>query len=269
MTLILSLLLIGTGHATQKIQLFELQHRLPEELMPALRPLLGNDVVMSRIGNKLVVKAERLKLAEIGEAIERLDQPARRLMIEFREVALDVATDQAIGLRGRLSIDDGTEIGAGGAHRDRPRLGARQARTRGRDDITQRVQTLEGRPAYLATGESIPITQTATFTDGRRRYRELSTEYRDATIGFHVRPQVLGDDRVVIDVSRHAQRLGPDGRVFRLQDTGTRIQGPLGQWLEVGGVQQQGQLSERGIAYSVQTTGDRDRRYQIRVTELD
>lgn len=269
---LLSLLCLfsGTALAEQKIQLFELSHRLPEEVLPALQPLLGPDVLVSRIGNKLVVKAERMRLVEIANTIEQLDQPARRLMIEFREVAFDRDSRSAIGLSGRAKLGDRAEIGLG---RDRDqgqglRLGGHRARTESRDDITQRVQTVEGQPAYLLTGESFPIHQSSTYTDGQHSFQQHHTDYRDATIGFYVRPRVQGE-QVVVDITRHAQRLGPDGRVFSLQDAGSRVRGELGEWIDFGGVRRQAELSGQGIVYRARTTGRNDRQYQLRVTALD
>jgi hypothetical protein len=261
-------LLSGAALAEQKIQLFELRHRLPEEVLPALRPLLGPDVVVSRIGNKLVIKADRLKLAEIAETVRQLDQPARRLMIEFREVSLDSDSSSSIGLSGRAKLGDRAEIGVGRDRHEGLRLGGHQARTTSRDDITQRVQTIEGRPAYLSTGRSYPIHQSSTYSDGQRTFQQHHTDYRDATIGFYVRPQVQGD-HVVLDITRHAQRLGPDGRAFSLQDAGSRVRGELGEWIDFGGVRQQAELTGRGIAYRAQTAGKNDRQYQIRVTALN
>lgn len=267
LALILIFAVNGAG-AAQEIRLFELQHRIPAELIPALRPLLDRDVVMSPIGNKLVVKADRLKLAEIAETIDRLDQPLRRLMIEFREVALDTSDESGIGASGRIGLGDRAAVGLGKDRREGLRLGGYQARTRGSDDILQRVQTTEGRPAYLHTGQSIPISQISTYDDGQRVYRQHRTDYRDATIGFYVRPHVQGG-RVILDVTRHAQRLRGDGRVFQLQDAGSRVQGELGEWIDFGGVDHQVRRNDRGIAYSVQTRSHNDRQYQIRVTELE
>jgi hypothetical protein len=266
--LTLQCLLGGIAVAEQKIQMFELNHRLPEELLPALQPLLGADVLISRIGNKLVIKAERLKLAEIAETIEQLDQPVRRLMIEFREIGLDDGSRSAVGVSGRIELGDQTEIGLGPDRGEGLRLSGHHARTRGRNDITQRVQTIEGQPAYLVTGESIPIRQSSIYRDGRRVYRENYTDYRDATVGFSVRPRVQGQ-RVVLDINRHAQRLEADGRVFSLQNAGSRVQGALGEWIDFGGVRDQAELSGEGIAFRARTSGVNDRRYQIRVTALD
>ncbi len=266
--LMISVFALGVANASQKIQVFELRHRMPEEMLPALQPLLGPDVVMSRIGNKLVVKAERLQLAEIASTIARLDRPARRLMIEFREVALESGAQSSIEASGRIDITDQADIALGRDRRKGVHLDGRHAQTQGRNAIVQRVQTIEGRPAYLLTGESIPIQHSSSYSDGRRTYRERHTEYRDATVGFYVRPQVQ-DDRVLLDITRHAQRLAPDGRAFTRQDAGSRVQGQIGEWIEFGGVQRDAHLSNQGIAYSVQTTGKNDRRYQIRVTELD
>ena len=260
-------LLGGIALAEQKIQLFELRHRLPEEVLPALQPLLGPNVVVSRIGNKLVVKAERMQLFEIAATIDQLDQAARRLMIEFREVAVESDSRSAIGLSGRAGLGDRAEIGLGRDRREGLRLGGRQARTESRDDITQRVQTMEGRPAYLLIGKSFPIRQSSSYSDGQRTYQQHHTDYRDATIGFYVRPRVQGD-QVVLDITRHAQRLGPDGRTFSRQDAGSRVRGGLGEWIDFGGVRRHAELSGQGIAYRAQTTGKNDRQYQIRVTAL-
>jgi hypothetical protein len=209
-----------------------------------------------------------MKLAEIAETIQQLDQPVRRLMIEFREVALDRDSRSEFGLSGRAKLGDRAEVGLGRDRREGLRLGGHQARTESRDDITQRVQTIEGRPAYLLTGKSFPIHQSSTYSDGHQTFQQHHTDYRDATIGFYVRPRVQGD-QVVLDITRHAQRLGRDGRAFSLQDAGSRVRGELGEWIDFGGVRQQAELTGQGIVYRAQTTGKNDRQYQIRVTALN
>ena len=78
-------------------------------------------------------------------------------------------------------------------------------------------------------------------------------EYRDADTGFRVRPRVNGD-RVTLEISTHRDLpADPNSQTFNVQRVDTVVSGRLGEWMEIGGLDQSrvqtddGTLSRRSV----------------------
>jgi hypothetical protein len=225
-----------------------------EDLVEVLRPMAGGGSVLAH-RNQIIVRGTPGEIAAVSEALERLDQPARRLMIEVR------LADRSVGQRGGGSLDGRWERGDG---QDRVRIhaGAREIRTRRQDDLVQRVQTLDGRPALIRTGQWRPVT-TFIGVDSDHGGGVLGREGQSIDTGFQVLPRTHGD-QVTLELYQQDEQALPNGRL-RGGAAQTVLRGYLGEWLDIGGQQQRDATS--GRRWTTEDAGER--RLQVRVQPLD
>ena len=137
------------------------------------------------------------------------------------------------------------------------------------DKNSFRVQTVEGQPAFIKTGQSVPVANQNVFVTGSGVVVQDTVEYRDVTSGFYVVPRLSGN-MVTLLVSPQLSRVTPhQGAVFDIQNVETTVSGRLGEWIEIGGVNQQFNDSSSGTFYSTRRRqGQEQRSVLIRVEEI-
>lgn len=208
------------------------------ELVDVLRPLVGDGTVVAH-RDQLIVRGTTSEIAAVSEALERLDRAPRRLMIEVRLAEQSAAYDGS----GRRS-------------------GARVIGTRRQEDLLQRVQTLDGRPALIHTGEWRPVRELVGVW-ARQGGALFSHDLQSIDTGFYALARTHGDD-VTVELYQQNERAQGNGRK-RGASAQTTLRGPLGEWLDVGGEHRQREPGVRRWS-----TGDADERHlQLRVRLLD
>lgn len=240
--LLLLLLLVFAPLTQAATQVLELHYRTSDELLPLVRSFLGNQGTVSALGNQLVVNADPGKLDELSALLERIDAPARRLLI-----SVDTS-------------DSNHSSGAGAGNGRVIRYG-----TANRTGGVQQVQASEGSPALIQIGQSVPLTTGQTDSYGRL---QTQTEYRNVTQGFYVTASVTGETvHLSINTNNdHMSQERPD--VINVQSTGTQVSGPLGQWITVAGINSQSQAERNGSTRYYGTAGRDDMTLRVRVDAL-
>jgi type II secretory pathway component GspD/PulD (secretin) len=236
------LLLALAPFANAATQVLELHYRSSDELLPMVRSFLGSQGSASALGNQLVVNADPDKLDELGALLERLDTPARRLLISVD------------------TRDTNHSAGAGAGNGRIIRYG-----TANRSGGVQQVQASEGTPALIQVGQSVPLTTVQTDAYGQL---ETQTQYRDLTQGFYVTASVTGTT-VHMAISTHNDTMRQERpEVINAQSTDTRVSGPLGQWITVAGINGQSQAERSGGTRYYSTQGRNDMTLRVRVDAL-
>ena len=235
-------------------EVIPLNARLPEEVIPTLRPLVGQDGSVTAFGGKLVVRAEPARLEDVRRVLDEIDHPPRRLVIHVRQ--RDALNASASG--GGVVVQRGT-VGAQ----------VRNRQTRGAGDAAQRVMAVEGQPAQILAGVSVPVTTAEASFGGWWPGQERAIAYRDATAGFRVIPRLAGDS-VTLEVQQHAVR--PQGGAqtppFAVQEAQTTVRGRLGEWLPLGAVTTSAAQTGRGIASTFGTRREGDVQVEVMVEAL-
>ena len=228
----------GTVSA-QELAVLELRHRPAEEVAPLLIPLLnpGDTLVPHR--NQLIIRTRLATLNEIRAVLEQLDRRPHRLRISVRQARQAAAE----ALQGAITGGPGGVRGYLGLH-------ARQDR----QQADQFVQTLDGQPAMIATGEAQPM---AYGVGGGMAYQPITT-------GFVVTPRLIGQGVVQIGIEPWAGQLRRSGSISTQVAT-LHLQTPLGVWTEVGGMTQT--QTRQGIGQDA--TGQRAMQIFVRVDDLD
>ncbi len=244
---ILTFALAGAALADE-VEVISLHHRTAEQLIPTVRPLVAPGGAVTGMQSSLIIRSSRANIEEIKRVVAALDKAPRRLLISVRQDAGGVADRRSIaaggtvsGSQGGVSVGQGAPAGSG--------VNARildSSRTSD-DRVVQQVQALEGSPAYISVGSSRPVPIRSTTVGPGGVVISEGVTYQDTSTGFTVVPRLAGD-RVTLDINprRDSPNRGPPGSVSTHQIV-TTASGRLGEWIELGGMNQSTTRDERGI----------------------
>jgi len=255
-----------------------LKHRTLDEMVPMLRPLVPPPGTLTGMNDQLVVRTTPSNLQAVRDVVAKVDLPPRRLMIAVKQGSSDELQRFLANATGGIRSGD-VEVSASKRARpgrglnvsvdgdDDSRANARVWSTRDQADRVgvQEVQVLEGREAFISTGQAVPV--------GQRVYGfgtvHDSVRYQDVTSGLYVVPRLTGDDRVTLDVNPHSARLSPrGGGRIDFQEANTVVSGRLGEWIMVGGSRENATFSGNAITRSTRRNDNVNQGILLRVTEL-
>lgn len=232
--------------AQQETEIISLRHRTLDQVLPALQPLLEPGGALTGMNDQLIVRASRGNREQIRQALAAIDTPARRLLIRVSQNREAQSRQQSAELVGRVtSGETKTELRRGEAT-----VTARANDWQGTQAIagTQTIQVVEGGRALIRVGQSLPLPFRQVTTGPRGMVVNEGVVYRDLGQGFYATPRVVGK-RVTVDISPQFDTPGDRGYgSVNTQHLSTTVSGYLGEWLELGGVNQQadsGQSRER------------------------
>jgi hypothetical protein len=152
------------------------------------------------------------------------------------------------------------------------RLRALEGRSVQGETGTQTVRAMEGREAFVRSGQSAPVRERQvqrTVVGGKVVERVVeSTQYRDVASGFYVLPRLSGE-RVMLDISqqREALRRGASGAAS-VQGVVTTVSGRMGEWIEIGGVDRDTSSQQSALLGRSSTSARDSRRILIKVEEI-
>ncbi|BBL70493.1 hypothetical protein MoryE10_10990 [Methylogaea oryzae] len=266
---ILTVALVLSSHAVAAappLEVIPLNHRFAEEMAPLLRPLLAPGDVLVPSGTQLIVQTSPERLAQIRQLLQSLDKSSHRLMITVRQGGnlSREALDAEAGLQGGMSLD--------GSGQPSLRVRGHFGQTDGEEsrNAEQRVQTLEGAPAQIQFGASRPATVQVIDVHGNRVTAAPGIGYQDITTGFAVVARLIGDGNVRVDVTPWSARPDPfDSRNVRNQQASASLQARLGEWVIVGGQNnEQSAQQSQWLGHRYATWSERDT-VAIKVEDLD
>jgi len=273
-------LLSPPAAAQMQVEVIPLNYRTVDDVIPVLQPLLAPGGTITGMNNQLIIKTTPQNLAEITDVLQTIDRKMRRLMIAVRQDRGFRGSDVQQSVSGRATPGDvtieqdetranqgglTTTIGDEDGDYARHRIVAGEARAD--DSSTFRVQGIEGRPAFIQAGTSVPLRyQTRSSVPGT--VVQEGIEYHDATSGFYVVP-LLNGDQVTLQVSPFMSDVIP-GRVpsFQIQNVETTAIGRLGEWISLGGIDTQRQASDRQLVSGGRSSSFDNRNIQVQVTEI-
>ena len=254
--------------AADPMEIIELKARPVEEVIPIIKPLVEPNGTVTGMNNQLIIRATPEQISEVKRILDSIDRPARKLIIYVRQGAtydLDrngIRADINAKLGKHSSITTGQRVTPGTA-----RVMVRSSSTNSQLDSTQHIQTLEGKPAFIATGASVPINEQTTIIAGGAIQQQNSVSYRDVTTGFYVVPYINGD-QVTLSISPHMQRQGSIHGTYDITSANTSVRGSLGEWISIGGIAESVDRSSSGIVRNAQTSGHNQHSIQLLVEEI-
>ena len=234
----------ATATAQMVLEVIPLRHRTVEEIIPILQPMMARDASLTGTRGQLIVRTTPGNLEEVKRILATIDAPARRLQITVAQAVAGDAQRRGAEISGTMRSGDAavTIPGTGPAPRDGVAARIYDSRTAENVRVMQTVHVLEGRSAYVQTGQSVPLSDrvvTRSVVGGRvvEQYQD-SAYYRNLDTGFYVTPRLSGDT-VTLDIS--TQRDVPARRpgAVDVQRVGATVSGRLGEWIEVAAVSEE------------------------------
>lgn len=261
------------------IQIIPLNQHSAEEVLPVLRPLIPPPGTVSGYRGQLVIKSTQENIEEVRSVLAQIDRRARNLFITVRHGSRkDREFDrmQAFGRSadGNVDVNNGNPPKPGGGgitiidRSGAGRVGVHTLGTRSRRDQRddQRIRVLEGRPAFISVGETVPVAKRLSVSSGGGTVVQDTIDYKSATSGFYVRAQLSGPANVLLDISTERTRRSPEGGGrFDVQTAYTTVSGRLGQWIALGGDVEHAARSDRGFLRSTHSQEQANRQIFLRV----
>ena len=267
-------------HAEQlELEVITLKYRTAQDVLPVVQPFVnqaGGTVTGTQ--NRLIVRTTRANLAEVRQILAGIDTLPRRLLVTVKQNAGLSAIQRSAELSGNAAVGNAQIVVAPTGRNSRGLVVERQqsgnsvraqvqgSESRGNENSMQQLQVLEGGEAFIQVGQSVPVPQSTIIQTPQGAQVVQSTQYRDVASGFYVKPRVSGE-QVTLEVSPQRESLGPDGSVGT-QRVVTTVSGRLGEWIELGGIDQSRAQQNSGIASRDSERNSDQRRIYIKVEEM-
>lgn len=245
------------------MQVIPLKNRPASELQSLISPLLENSERIVASHSSLIIRATPSRQKELVNLIEQLDTRLSNLSI----TVIQSKTQTAHALNSSATIELGFPA-------NKP--SSISAKTRGRfastvglnnSDNQQKIQTLDGKPAYIKTGKIHPIENTSiNYSEYRYPIISSNTQLIEASTGFLVIPRLSGN-QVTIEVTPWSDKMNKNG-VLSSQSGHTTMQVNLGQWVEIGGIDEYSQLSGNRRLSHAYSTANKRMRILIKVEKI-
>lgn len=262
------------------VEVIPLNHRVISDVLPVLQPLVENGGTVTGMNNQIIVRSTPANIDEIKTVLASIDKKARRLMIMVKQDINGNLRQTESGFEGRYRSGDvevrtdpsggkeGLSIGIEDEDRNSLRYRYLTSRSNELDNSSFSVQTLEGSPAFIQTGHSVPVANQQAFVTGGGVVVQNGVEYRDVTSGFYVLPRLNGD-RVTLLVAPQLNRINDlQQGVFNIQNVETTASGYLGEWIQLGGINQNFNSDTNRNLISTRRRGQETRNIAIKVVEI-
>lgn len=252
--------LSGTSALAQTaLEIIRLKNRTAEQVMPAIEPLVEKGGSISGQRNTVFIRASAANRAEIKRALDAIDTAPRRLLISVRQDN-DIASDET-------SVGLGARLGGGGNVLRGSVYGTRGDAS---DRADQQVQTVEGGPAVIRIGRSLPVQMQQLAFGASGVVVSQSLVYRDIGSGFQALATLAGE-RVTVEISPQQESLSStqgDGAT-RSSRIFTTVSGRLGEWIVLGGSGQRSDDSRSSSAPHSTPGSVEQQRVTLRVDAVD
>lgn len=255
------------------LKIITLQHQFPQDILPTIQSMVGEGGSASAVQNNLLIRTTPERMSQIEQVIATLDVPQSNLRITVSHDASLSSQTQRMGASGRIGNDDvqidvapaGGRVGGNRKNRggNQVQLDFDQQQRDSRQQGSEFITVLEGQPAFIRVGQSVPFTsQWVQFTQ-RYRVVQSATQYRDITTGFAVRPRLIGN-QVELEITPRIAQQNAAGNVD-FQELATVVRVTRGQWLDLGGTMQSRDEVSRAILSQANSSQSGSNSLMIRV----
>ena len=277
--LLLSMLAMA-ALADYPLKIIPLKHRSAEELIPVIRPMLGPGENVGGMQYHLFVRASDRGLRDIELLLAELDRARKNLKITLQQ---DVARSSGAASQGvsgegqagdvRVIVPSRGEHGGrgglviGGAEDDGLRYKITRSTGSSQDNTSQFINVLEGAPAFIRVGQSLPYVQRFLVFAGNRVVYGQDTQFLNVTTGFDVLPRLNGN-RVELEIAPRLSFVGNGGvQDVRFQELRTTVSAKLGEWVDLGGMTSDRDELSRAIFETASTQSGERRTVRLKVEE--
>lgn len=251
--------------AQTEFKIISLQHRFAEDLLPVVQPMVGEGGAASAINNQLLIRATPERMAAIEQVVATLDVSRKNVRITISHDDMQQARRDRLGISGQVRSGD-VRVGVGEIQpgmRDSVQLDVNRGQTSMSQRGSEFVTVLDGERAFIRVGQSVPYTQQWLLLTQRYLNIQQTTEFRDITTGFAVRPRYIGD-QLELEIAPRIARLSNSGFID-FEELATTVRVTPGQWFDLGGTMQSKDEVSRAILSNQQGAEARTTSLMIKV----
>jgi hypothetical protein len=276
LSIALALALVVPVQDDTAVEVIAVRNRPAADLVSVLESVVAPDGSVAAMENKLIVKAGPRAMQQVRELVASLDVAPRSLWITVRHASTDRSSSRSGAVAASVPAGGTTvEVSPDGASvkttttRSHTRVaGAFDASSsQGAGSDVQRLQCLEGRPAYIRVGRAEPVTQGYIVPGPGAPGVATGTAYAEADIGFWVVPHLAGST-VSLDLATSRDAFEASGAIGVRRTSGS-VSGRLGEWIPVGGSSLTQKTDERTLASRGSATSDSSWTVDLRVEAVD
>jgi type II secretory pathway component GspD/PulD (secretin) len=249
--------------AETEFKIITLQHRFASDLLPIIEPMAGEDGTATGMNNQLILRASPERMREIEATVEKLDATSvnRKITVNTNN---NIQTQRdRIEASGKVKAG---KVTVGNDPRAKPNSGNVDIENNSsniQQNSSQFLNVLDGERAFIRVGQIVPFThEWATIT---RRYIQIdhTTDWREITTGFAVRPRTVGNT-VELEITPRIAKLNNQGFID-FEELTTTIRTNLGSWVDIGGTMQQNDEVSRKILGMQNTANQQKSSLSIKV----
>jgi hypothetical protein len=283
LSLAIALMLFSATVTAQNLvlEIIPLEHSLAADILPLIEPLVDDQGSATGMHNQLIIKSSLANIAEIKKVLATFDRAPKSLRITVRQDVSGASSIQEHALSGRLRSggvtagvrDPGLNRGA--------RIGVRDASGNAiqyrsvntdssRDNRNSHfITAVEGRPALILTGQSLPVPYTAATYGRHGGIVTQGIDYRDINSGFYVTARTSGQ-QVTLEVAPQLERADQGNRgSIDTRYTSATVSGRLDEWVALGGANESRSGSGRGLLASTRRHDASVYGVWVKVEQLD
>ena len=264
LSLIFIILLNNISFAAETIiEIIPINNRPASEIQPLINPMLENTDRVIADGYNLIVKTTPDRLNAIKNFINTLDTRLHNLIITVIQSRQTSAEQLNAAARVNLNapIDDLSKSSGITGY-------SGQSQNQNTNENIQTIRTLEGNTAYIKAGNIYPIQNVQIYNSGYG-YPAVSTSTQliDATTGFAVTPRLAGQ-QAILDVSPWSDKANAQGQL-EIQSAQSTLKFNLGEWVELGGIDESSQNSAIGNLANNRQTSEKSLPILVKVDKAD
>ncbi len=261
--LFILLLISFTAFAETEFKIITLQHRFASDLLPIIAPMVGPSGTANGIDNQLIVRASPERMREIEATVAKLDAARVNRKITVK------TSNNIQSQRERVEATGATKVGKVTVANDRKakpnsgRVEVENNSSNTQQNSNQFISVLDGERAFIRVGQIVPFTEEwVTIT---RRYVQIdrTTDWREISTGFAVRPRTVGN-QVELDITPRIARLNNQGFID-FEELTTVVRTTLGNWVDIGGTMQKNDEISRKILGLQNTSSQQNSSLAIKV----
>jgi type II secretory pathway component GspD/PulD (secretin) len=246
------------------IEIIPINNRPASEIQPLIDPMLDNTDRVIADGYNLIVKTTPDRLNAIKNFINTLDTRLHNLIITVIQ-SRQMSAEQ---LNAAARVNFNTPIDDLSKSSGKITGYSNQSQNQNANENTQTIRTLEGNTAYIKAGNAYPIQNVQIYNSGYG-YPAVSTSTQviDATTGFAVTPRLAGQ-QAILDVSPWSDKANAHGQL-ETQSAQSTLKFNLGEWVELGGIDESSQNSAIGNLANNRQTSEKRLRILVKVDKAD
>jgi len=256
------------ARASEAVVQIRIVHRDASDMLTIVQPLISPNGYISAdvASNSLIVIDNPAHIERIKQLVSRIDQPVPQLKILVQYGRQETAKDQSASARGKIEAGDATiEVGEKKKEGIDVKLSSDERRRHDQGEYTVIVRS--GSTAYINSGSDVPYPERWANLSHKHGHIHRPVTFKKVDTGYDVRPVLMGNN-VQIEITPHISYISQRGirQPIRFAEAATRLNVPLGKWVEVAGTNTSYQEINNEILGAGRASGDSQLTMRLMVT---